>query len=139
MRAIRWGALGLLPWLVAQFIAFGIGGAGHGWIAPFYFSIPLFFLYPLVFIRAFSNTGKREIDAAILVIAAVLDTLLLRNALYSESEYVIRMWGDAGGVVALWLALWVGWQILTVLSLARKRHPQGVPSSQGTATDDDPA
>jgi hypothetical protein len=129
MRVSKWGALGLLPWFVAQFIALGIGGAGHGWIAPFYFTIPLFLLYPLVFIRAFSRVGTWKVDAAILVIAAVLDLLLLRNLFFLEYEYFLRMWNDARGVVALWFGLWAAWQVLAITTLLRKRR---VESELGT-------
>jgi hypothetical protein len=131
MRPVGWGALGLLPWFVTQFIGLGIGGAGHGWVAPFFFTMPLVLLYPLVFIRAFSRAGARKVDVSILVVAAALDLFLLRNLFFQEYEYFLKVWNFGSTIVALWFGLWAAWQVLAVAALLRKRPPRIGPVAPG--------
>ena len=114
------GALGLATALLTQFIGLGMTGAGHGWIAPFYFSMPLFLLYPAALIRAFrSGRGGMAIDLALLAVALALDLLLLRNIFGEENRYFHTLWGRFPGFVLLWIALWAGWQALALIALLR--------------------
>ena len=127
VRAIVLGTLGLLPALAAQWIALGIGGAGHGWVGPVFFSMPLFLLYPLAFLRALpSPAGAQRADAILLAAAGGLDFLLLGDMILVEKAYVLAAVGAAPGLVALWLALWAAWQVPAVAALLRNRDLQGV-------------
>ncbi|HEX5182122.1 MAG TPA: hypothetical protein VFW19_03110 [Allosphingosinicella sp.] len=119
-RLVIRGGLGLVAWFATQLVGIGIAGAGHGWVAPFLFTLALMPLYPATFIRAFAApSGAIAIDAAILVIAGVLDLLLLRNMLGAEREYFLRMWTFETAGVALWLGLWAAWQMLALANLFR--------------------
>lgn len=122
MRTILSAVLGLLPWLLAQGIAFGMTGGGHGWVAPFFFSIPLAILYPIAFLRFFGGRPPAlKLDVGLLLVAVTLDTLLLADLLLQEGEYFLRVWNVAAEFVGSWLVLWTGWQILLLARLLRDR------------------
>jgi hypothetical protein len=123
VRTILSAVLGLLPWLLAQWVAFGVAGAGHGWVAPFFFSVPLAILYPVAFVRFFG--GRRaaiRLDLGLLLVAAFLDLLLLANLFFQEGEYFLKVWNVAFWVVDLWLVLWTGWQLLLLARLLKDRR-----------------
>ena len=131
-RLFIWGALGLLAWFVVEFIGVGIAGAGHGWVAPFFFTLPLLLLYPAAFIRAFAVEPRTvKVELAMLVIAAVLDMLLSRNMLGSEHEYFLKVWNyhydGEHAILLLWFGLWAAWQVLTLVTLLRIWSPRGTP------------
>ncbi|HEY1605040.1 MAG TPA: hypothetical protein VGF77_05535 [Allosphingosinicella sp.] len=119
-RLVVWGGLGLLAWFATLLLGLGVAGAGHGWVAPFWFTLALLPLYPATFIRAFAASSRAiGIDAAILIIAAMLDLLLLRNIFGAEREYFLKMWAFETAGVALWFGLWVAWQMLALANLLR--------------------
>lgn len=125
MRKILFGMLGLLFWLGTQWLALGIAAAGYGWISPSALSVPLILLYPIAFVRAFcARTGSigpyRGLPIAI---AGVLDVLLL-GSIVLEKEYILKGWRlpENRYVLALWIALWAGWQMLLLASLIKDRR-----------------
>lgn len=122
MRRLGWVAIGLLAWLLTQAVALGLGGAGHGWMAPLWVSSVLIFLYPLVVVRVFASPAASiKVDATILLLAGVIDLFLLHNALVTERTYFSRVWNSSAGAVGLWIGLWAGWQLLAIVSLLKKR------------------
>lgn len=124
MRKAASAALGVMAWLAAQFAGLGLAGAGHGWTAPLLFSIPLIILYPLACVLAFGGGAVwRNLGAALLIVAAALDLLLLMNMLSGEREYLLKMWEfDEGPAwVISWCVLWAGWQVLLLSALLRDR------------------
>lgn len=116
------GAFGLLPWALAMALSLGIAGGGHGWIAPLVVSMPLVALYPLAFVRALTNgAGSIKADRAILLAALLLNLVLLGQALLAEPGYFTASLRFGAGTVALWFALWLGWQVLALVTLLRRR------------------
>ena len=114
-------AIGVLLWLATQFFGFGVAGAGHGWVSPFYVSISLLLLYPAAVVRLFSKEQSPAADGSLLLAAATLDLLLLWCSLAEGSQYVVRIWRFDPALVAGWAALWAGWQVLALASLLRRR------------------
>lgn len=122
MRRIVVGALGLLAWMVTQCIAVGLGGAGHGLMGPLVLSALLLPLYPLVFVRAFAakpESPKHGVN--VLVVAAALDLILVGD-MALEGDILLKMWRIDWSWVTIWIALWTGWQVLTLATLLKKRH-----------------
>lgn len=100
---------------VGQFLALGVAGAGHGWVAPFFYSPLLFVAYPLVLARlADRNRRTRWIEVALLTVAIAADWGLASNALGPEAIYVTRVLAAAPIFLVSWLFLWSGWQILAL-------------------------
>jgi hypothetical protein len=111
--------MGLLPWALAIALSVGIGGGGHGWVAPFFVSIPLLALYPLAFIAAFSRPRSTRLVWALLLAALLLNLFLLALTVLHEPGYFAASVRFAAGPVALWIALWLAWQVLAVMTLLR--------------------
>ena len=115
------GAFGLLLWLVAQFIALGLAGGGHGWNSPDIISLPLALVYPATLICAF-HPGRITMKLGIVfaAIAVASDAFLLWRLFSEEYLYFLKIppFGILETIfvfaplVAIWLALWVGWQVL---------------------------
>jgi hypothetical protein len=118
------GGLGLLAWLASQAVALALASGGHGWMPPFFLSMPLLALYPAVFIRAFHSKSEGvALSAVILVIAAVLDLLLLVSLFIEDfgSFYEVWKFDDGWKWEIAWLLLWAGWQALAVAALCKRR------------------
>src|SRR6478672_8663176 len=97
-----------------------LGGAGHGWIAPFYYSLGLLIAYPATFLRM-RNAGDRTSrgDVAMLVVGACATLLLFLDICVVESDYFWQVVEIGMPLVAVWLCLWAGWPILVVVNLVR--------------------
>ena len=123
-RAVLAGTVGLLPWLAAQWIAFGLAAGGDGWNAPFFLTPPLLLLYPFVSSRSFAaESGATRGDQCVLLAAVVLDFVLLRNVLQQEHDYFLKALSLAGYTVAAWVVLWSGWQVLAIVTILKKVSP----------------
>lgn len=118
----RTGAViaGLLIAFIGQFVAFAMTGAGHGWITPFFVSPFLGFAYPFVLVRAVNvfSAGKASLRLEWIAVAvAVASDALLAWLTYREGiEYFQRL---LGGFAELWISIWIGWQGVAVMNLAR--------------------
>ncbi len=121
----------LLPWrptvvglglaAVTLMQSVSIAGAGHGWIAPFYFSLFGLILYPIAVTRLWNFPETRNgANFAFILVALVLDALLVRMTLQEGVEYFHRV-----GVFAyVWVMLWSIWQALAVLiTILRLKSP----------------
>jgi len=109
-----------VAWLAAQAFAFMLAAAGHGWITPFWASMPLVVLYPLTLVRV-SRPHRRTmlVDVGVLAAAAALDVYLVADLIMESSDYFLRVLRSAPTVVAGWIALWLAWQILYAASVIR--------------------
>jgi hypothetical protein len=118
--------VGLLLALVACFIGLMTAGAGHGWVAPLFYSFGLFLIYPIVLIRALKP--RRDwlmLDAAIVVFAVVVDILLVLDLIaradgprWRERElFLPGIDKSIYPFFAIWLAIWFGWQVVAVRTL----------------------
>ena len=120
-------ALGLLVAFIAQFLAFLLAGAGHGWVAPFFLSFVLWVLLPMTLAIAWPiGRGSRLALLAILVVALVADAVLVSRSI-GEAGYIsqyIKINGVAGYlIIGLWLCLWTFWQAILACSLIAGRKP----------------
>lgn len=105
---------------IAQFLALGLAGAGHGWVTPFFYSPLLFIAYPVILVRLTEQRRRaRWVEVALLAIAIAIDLRLVANALGSEATYFSQVMTDAPVFLIPWLCLWSTWQILTVRLLLR--------------------
>jgi len=83
-------------------------------------------LYPLAFDGAFGPAaGGKWLGRGLLIAAGLLDLLLL-GSLFTEGEYISRLWAFPGNpsFILLWCALWAGWQVLALVALARGGVPR---------------
>lgn len=103
---------------VAQVLSLGVAGAGHGWVAPFFYSPLLFLTYPVVLVRLADRERRAGwVEVALVVVAIAADLCLVTDALGPEAVYIDRVSADAPFFLISWLCLWSAWQILTVLLL----------------------
>ena len=118
-------ALGVLLAFIAQFLAFLLAGAGHGWVAPLFISIMLWVLLPASLAIAWPiGRGSRLALSAILVAALAADAWLISRSI-GEARYISH-YVDVNGavgwlIIGLWLGLWAFWQAILVWSLAARR------------------
>ena len=117
--------MGLALAACAQLLAIFLAGAGHGWVAPLYLSIALWFLIPLTLLVAWpTHSRPRLAMIAIAAIALAADALLVSRA-WGELA-AIRFFLDVNGgfgwtILGLWLSLWFGWQVILFYSLLAGR------------------
>jgi len=105
----------------AQYLAFGLAGAGHGWVAPLFYSLLLFVAYPVAFLRRMDTSHPSiAIDVGLLVVAGIADLLLVIQTVIQEPHYFVMVIGFAGPFAVLWLVLWCLWQMLAVSTLRRR-------------------
>lgn len=116
-------ALGFAIAAVCQFLSLLLAGAGHGWVTPFFLSMPLWIAVPATFyLTRRRGRGPTIILAAIILTAVGLDALLVRGTLHEQETLLalIRVNGFLGGFfVGLWLALWFTWQAVAAHGLLR--------------------
>lgn len=120
-------ALGLGIAFIGQFIALGLGGAGHGWVTPFWASILLWPAYPVILVRtrkiSLAGFGSLKIEIPILLLAAIADVGLVHMTKNEGVEYfwkVVRFEGWT--IVCVWISIWLGWQGIAVANLMRIRR-----------------
>ena len=132
-------AFGIFLAFAALFLAFFPAGAGHGWGAPFFISMPLLVILPIVLVRsrtgrrlgvARSRTGERKgvlWDIGLVVFAVAADYYLVGNAIsFGESSGTIHDEFLVPGVhrsvfpmFLLWLGIWLFWQWLAMRTVVR--------------------
>ena len=138
MRKVGALALGLVIAFMANFLAMGLAGGGHGWDSPFFASMLLWVAYPFVLIRGLrvfaGGTSSSRVDGSILA-AALASNFLLAWLTYSEGvEYFERTLGY--GVAELWIAIWLGWQGVAALNLAKAKGYFGKAGSLDPLNED---
>jgi len=122
---------GVLLWLIAQMIAVGLAGGGEGWDGPAILSSALLVLYPLTFVRVVRWRHHARLDAALLIVAAMLDGFLCYNIRIQEPGYFAMADDVAPGAASAWFVLWLGWQVVAAgafvraVSRNRARLPNG--------------
>ena len=127
------GTLGITLALIAIFLGFFPAGAGHGWGAPFFFSLPLVIIYPFALIRhrAGHGTGIGP-DIALIAIAIAADIALCWSSIdYATQRVKTPRESVVPGVdrsvfpvFLLWLVLWLHWQFVALRSLLRGAQRQ---------------
>lgn len=103
---------------LAHYIALALGGAGHGWTQPFFFSFALWLLLPLTAIRAGNRkSGRSEAAAANISLAAlalILDVALVVSTKVSGDEHFENVANLFPPLVMAWIAIWLSWQVPTI-------------------------
>lgn len=129
MKAGSGIALGLLLAFVAQLLAFAMMGAGHGWIAPFYASLLLWIFLPLTFAIASPfgrfRQGRRRRLLMIILIGLIADVALVVATIQEGVDYFWTAMKLGGAFVIPWLLIWISWQLVAALALARGRGDYG--------------
>ena len=111
---------------LAQLIALMLAGAGHGWIAPFFWSPLLFLVYPITFLRWLGvGPPSPAIDGGLVVVAAAADCLLIASSYANEGPYLRAIFAAFAPALLAWIGLWAFWQVLALRilwqTLARRR------------------
>lgn len=121
-------ATGLFLALLACFIGLMTAGGGHGWRAPLVWSFPLIIIWPLVLVRDISPTRRWIVlDAALLVLAALLDIAIVQDLISFASVRLPRATqpiipGVDRSILPfflVWILIWIGWQLLAARTLLR--------------------
>jgi hypothetical protein len=108
---------------VAQFLSVLLSGAGHGWVEPFFFSPAMWITLPLMAIRlsrraAGSDSLDWVVDGLVLIWGLILDVLLvIATASGTGTEIFLKVATMGLPLVALWMALWLSWQIAALFLL----------------------
>jgi hypothetical protein len=121
MKAAAVG-LGLLIAFVGTFLGFGLAGAGHGWVTAFWVSVVLWVGYPVALVRAYRG-GPPRVDWLI-SLTFVSDAALLLLTRHEGVQYFWRVIDEDGWwLVGLWIAIWLGWQVVALVNLIRAGTP----------------
>jgi hypothetical protein len=112
---------GLALAALAQYLALAMAGGGHGWVAPLFYSMLLFIVYPVAFLsRTDTAHPSIAIDVGLLVVAGAADLLLLVQTVTQEGRYFMLVAEMGGPLMAFWLVLWCLWQMLALSTLRRR-------------------
>jgi hypothetical protein len=114
--------LGLLAWFATQILGLGLAGAGHGWVAPFFASMPLIILYPLAVGAVFGGRRSSKTGPGLVAAAMALDLVLAGFTFSEEGRYFVKMARYDPAAMAVWFALWSGWQVLALIALLGGRN-----------------
>lgn|SRR3569623_461628 len=110
--------IGLVHAALSQFVSLAMLGAGEGWSEPFFLSLLLFIVNPIIFWRLPSD-GKRINIEYILLTFAILSDLIVFYSAVTYSSYAYRI---LGGLSDFWVFLWMVWQVVLVCSIGNKRN-----------------
>lgn len=129
MKPLIAALAGLIPALLATYLALFLGGGGHGWTAPFFHSFLLLVTWPLLCAGIASRGRRRWVLCRLVLVGAVAADLTLALLTGVEGEYFVRALDTTPWAAWGWLALWVGVQAgaLGVL-LAMRREVAEVDS-----------
>jgi hypothetical protein len=109
---------------LGQLLGLFLPGAGHGWVAPFFLSVALWFMIPLTLALAWPTVRpSRPVLLTLTALALAADALLLKLSL-GEFAYIgryVEINGAIGyAIIGCWLALWLFWQILLLYALVAR-------------------
>lgn len=114
--------IGLACAAIAQFVGLLLGGAGHGWVTPFFASAALWVLLPIGFVFATPSTGyaasRKPMLIALAVIAVIANVGLIFTTIDQGTEYFSKVFQLSPPFVLGWMALWISWQIGIIWTLA---------------------
>jgi hypothetical protein len=118
--------IGVALALAALNVAFALAGGGHGWVAPIFFSFPLFVLYPAAFLQVAYRTPFASAAGRVLVAVAVIaDVALIAMTALTEARYFHAILNVAPEVVFIWLVLWSLWQLFAIIGMVRRWDTKG--------------
>jgi hypothetical protein len=134
-RAVVAGIAGVITAAAAQFLAAMISGGGHAWVEPFFFSAAMWVMFPLMFIRVQQHRAGSDklapLDWLVMLLAIALDILLVMTTIERDepllpmfgtgTERFVRVLRTDPVLPALWIALWLSWQIAALVLCIRAR------------------
>jgi hypothetical protein len=113
-------ASGLIIAALGQFFALLLAGAGHGWTSPFWASIVFWVVYPLALLRRSQKRPAIGVDVLLVLVAPLSDLYLVQQTSREGFDYLWNMARlGAGPLIALWGVIWIGWQIIALITLAK--------------------
>ena len=113
-------SLGFIYACITAFVALNVAGGGHGWNSVMLSACGLLII-PLAsaaWARRFRRVGK-IMGGAALGSAALVDVFIVIFTLQEGLEYVVRVSNAAPFLVICWVVLWIGWQIIFVVTVCR--------------------
>ncbi|MEO5775015.1 MAG: hypothetical protein ABIQ32_12985 [Sphingomicrobium sp.] len=114
---------GLLLAAVAQVLALGFAGGGHGWVTAVFASLALWVFLPVGFVFASPVRGYKPDRKGILLtltFIGLISDISLGYATFSEGmRYFEKAFAAFAPWVFFWLAVWFSWQILNLITLTR--------------------
>jgi hypothetical protein len=112
------GAIGIVVAIISIVFAAAIGGAGHGWVTPFFISIPTALFFPLAFFRlgAWRYTGVGGNSGMVVISALAIVMLVIMTG--NEG---LQYFHAVGWAAWIWIAIWSSW-IFAALATAILRH-----------------
>ena len=121
--------IGFLCAAAAEFLALFLAGAGHGWVAPLFYSLFLFVPYPYVFLRTVGEI-RHWVAADVLLLAAgiVADISLARDTYLHEAIYFVRAM-EMPPLAIIWMAIWAAWQLVTAYRIYRAFARRGADTA----------
>jgi hypothetical protein len=110
---------GLVYALICEFIAILVGGAGHGWVTPFFFGLSGIVLFPFVFWATMvaKDSGQTKLATQGIAAAVVIDVLIFFATISEGIEYFERV----GAFAWLWILFWLAGQAPLLWAISVKR------------------
>lgn len=132
------GAAGFAYAAVTLFLAWGMTGAGEGWMSPCSCILGL----AVVPIAAVGIALRAAVAGKILTLVGLaIDGLIFTQSLNEGINYAQRTWRFLPFVMVAWVALWLLWQITALLSLAwpsrrqtGRAFPLDIPTASSSTT-----
>jgi hypothetical protein len=116
-KAVFAALAGLAPALVAEMLALGLAGAGHGWAAPWLYGLGLFLAYPATF-AILTLEPRRPLPLGLLLLAGLAaDAALAFDTLETEWPRFEQIFAIGPIFTAFWILLWLAWQAAALAAL----------------------
>jgi hypothetical protein len=108
-------------------IGVGVGGIGHGWVTPLWFSFIGPVIFPIVIFRLLSfGDHWLGFDIALVGLGVILDMVIYKMTLEEGVHYFNR----AGEFAYVWIAAWMFWQVAIMIKVgASIRASKNLPPS----------
>jgi hypothetical protein len=107
------GVVGAAMAFISIAFAAVVGGAGHGWVSPFFVSLGTSIFFPISFFRLGAWRATRALgNAAMLIVGAVSVIVLVTMTLDEGLKY----FRPTGGVGWMWVAIWSSWILAAILT-----------------------
>jgi hypothetical protein len=122
MARIAFLAFSILCGLLVAAFGVIIGAGGHGWVAASVSATALLTAPAgaAAWLLRRSRRGRR-VAFIVLAVNGAIDVLFVLFSAREGFAYAVEAFDHAAFAVLAWAALWVGWQLVPVLSLVNRR------------------
>jgi len=116
---VGWSVVGLILGLICGWLAFGLGGLGHGWTSAASVSWLALLTFPLtgVALALRRRLWGKGLGLLLFMTALVSHIILVSNTYEDGADHFARVWSNEPGLVVVWAALWGTWQVGAVAAL----------------------